>query len=300
MTGYARAEGRAIVGPTEQAWAWVWELKSVNARGLDIRFRLPGGTERLESGFRKAIASRVSRGSVTAQLILRPEDGEGKAGRINRPLLKSIAGLGQELAGTGIGMDTRLRLDTLLTIRGVVDLEPPDIEDEGVRREVDDHAVRGLTCALEQLREMRAAEGRGLHDLLSGQLDVLEQLGRRAASAAEDQIDSLRDRLRSQVSLLLDSSSPLPEDRLAQELALLVTRADIREEIERLAIHLDACRTLLNSNGPVGRRLDFLCQELNREANTICSKAVDIPLTRTGLDLKSAIEQFREQVQNVE
>jgi len=188
----------------------------------------------------------------------------------------------------------------LLTIRGMIEDGEAETLDSDERAALDAATMAGLSTAIEQLVTMRAEEGRRLREVLEDQLANLEALLARSRERAAEQVDVLRGRLADQLNELLNTAPPVAEDRLAQELALIATKADVREEIERLAAHLEACRDLLNAGGPVGRRLDFLCQELNREANTICSKSADLSLTAVGLELKTVIEQFREQVQNVE
>ena len=299
MTGYARIDGTIAIDRLGQNWTWGWELKSVNARGLDLRCRFPSGAERLEAETRKAISGRLTRGSVTAHLTMQRQVG-AIATRINRGLLRDVMALQEELEADGLVFPSPPRLDVLLTVRGMVDAD--DVEELGAeeRAVVDAAARAGLTVALDQLVAMRGEEGARLHDVLSAQLVTLEGLRDQAAVHGEGRIDMFRERIQAQMSELLQASPPVAEERLAQELAVIVSKADVREEIDRLGAHLQACRDHLASGEAVGRRLDFLCQELNREANTICSKSADLSLTAIGLDLKSGIERFREQVQNVE
>ena len=298
MTGFGRADGSLAAG-TGAPWAWAWELRSVNARGLDVRMRLPNGLDRLEAEARKRIAAGLGRGSVTANLSLRRESAAAPV-RINRALIDQIMTLQSELEADGVIFPSPPRLDVLLSVRGVVETEEeaePDAEARGV---LDAALLTGLEQAAAALTAARADEGRQLAEVLAGQVDAMEALRTEAAALAATQPAHLRERLAAQLATLLGASPPVSEERLAQELALLATKADIREELDRRAAPLDAARTLMAADGPVGRRLDFLCQELNREANTLCSKSTDIELTRCGLALKSTIEQFREQVQNVE
>ena len=299
MTGYARVDETFVVDRLDQTWSWGWELKSVNARGLDLRCRVPSGSERLDTLARKVLGARLTRGSVSAQLSIQCQE-TNSAPRINRNLLNDIMRLQEELEGEGTVFPSPPRLDVLLTIRGMFDDREAETLDVEERAALNDAALAGLSTALEQLVIMRADEGRRLRDVLEDQLSSLEGLLEQARKQTEGQVELFRTRLREQLNEILQSSPPVPEERLAQELALIATKADVREELERLKAHLEACRDLLTSGGPVGRRLDFLCQELNREANTICSKSADLALTSIGLELKSVIEQFREQVQNVE
>lgn len=298
MTGYARAEGAFDPGGPSRRWSWSWELRSVNARGLDIRCRVPDGAERLEVAARKAIAARIARGAVSARLAL-ADAGGARAPRIDRAFLRETLALRDELAAEGIGFPP-LRLDALLAVRGAVEPGAPAPPDAEESRALDAAALAGLERALDGLTATREEEGARLRGALDGYLDALDALLRRAVAAAEGQAETLRARLRAQIAELLDAAPPPSEERLAQELALLAAKADTREETERLAAHLAACRGLLAGGGAVGRRLDFLCQELNREANTVCSKSAGLPLTALGLEIKAEIERFREQVQNVE
>lgn len=299
MTGYARVDETFVVDRLGQTWSWGWELKSVNAKGLDIRCRVPNGHEALDAQARKILGARLARGSVSAQLSMQCQDARSAPG-INRELLNDVMRLQEELEAEGAVFPSPPRLDVLLTIRGMIEEGEAEALGSDERAALDTAATGGLSAAIEQLVTMRAEEGRRLQTVLEDQLTRLEDLLAKSRERATEQVDLLRSRLSDQLNELLNASPPVAEDRLAQELALLATKADVREEIERLAAHIEACRDLLKSGEPVGRRLDFLCQELNREANTICSKSADLALTAIGLELKTVIEQFREQVQNVE
>lgn len=299
MTGYARVDETFIVDRLGQTWSWGWELKTVNAKGLDIRCRVPSGSEAMDAQARKMLAARLARGSVSAQLSMQCREARSTSG-INRDLLNDIMRLQEELEAEGAVFPSPPRLDVLLTIRGMIEDGEAETLDSDERAALDAATLAGLSTAIEQLVTMRAEEGRRLREVLEEQLANLEALLARSRSRAAEQVDVLRARLADQLNELLGAAPPVAEDRLAQELALIATKADVREEIERLAAHIEASRDLLNAGGPVGRRLDFLCQELNREANTICSKSADLALTAVGLELKTVIEQFREQVQNVE
>ncbi len=288
MTGFARIDRH--VGDT----ACAWELKSVNNRGLDIRFRLPSGHEALEPDARNRLAARLARGNVTAQLTVSRE-GTAAAYRINDALLAQLLDLALALSPQGVAPP---RLDGLLAVRGVVELVeptggPPDEETLAALGEALGPAVDALVAA-------RAAEGARLGAIVHDQLDHIARLTAEAGTLAAAQPAALRDRLMEAIRAVADQVPTLSEDRVAQEVALLAAKADVREELDRLGAHIDQIRDLLRGGGPVGRRLDFLCQELNREANTLCSKSADTELTRTGLDLKAVIEQMREQIQNLE
>jgi uncharacterized protein (TIGR00255 family) len=288
MTGFARAQGEA------PGISWVWEVKSVNGRALDLRLRLAPGFDAAEPEFRAALTQRCRRGNFSANLgvtrIAAP------ALRINREALSQLVALINELSGEIEAAPPRL--DGLLALRGVI--ETVEDEDETVI-ELRRHAVlAGWTAALDQLVAARAEEGARVGAMLKSQLDEMATLVAAAESCAATQPAAIRERLRTALASLAELMPSMPEERVAQEVALLATRSDIREEIERLRAHLEQAGELLQQGEAVGRRLDFLCQELNREANTLCSKSADIELTRTGLALKAVIEQFREQVQNIE
>jgi uncharacterized protein (TIGR00255 family) len=288
MTGFARAEGDGF------GISWVWEIKSVNGRSLDLRLRLAPGFDSLEPELRAELARRFRRGSFSAGLSVTRT--APAALRVNRQLLAQLLALVGELAGSVEAAPPRL--DGLLALRGVVET----VEDEPEAKvEERRYAVRGgWLMAVDRLAAARDAEGARLETLLRGQIDEMTSLVAAAAGCAAAQPAAIRSRLLAALTGLADLAPAMPEERIAQEVALLAARADIREEIERLRAHLAQAGDLLCEAEAVGRRLDFLCQELNREANTLCSKSADIELTRVGLALKAAVEQFREQVQNVE
>ncbi len=290
MTGFARAEGRA------DGLSWAWEVKSVNGRALDTRFRLPPGFDGLEIALRAALAKHVKRGSIAASLAVTNEAGASGL-RINRAALATILAAARELAPDLAAAPPRL--DGLLALRGVIETgdEP---QDEATRERRESALVKSWDETLVRLAAARSEEGARLEAVLDGHLKLISGLVAEAGASAAAQPAALRQRLRALVAELLDASPALNEDRLAQEAALLAAKADVREEIDRLGAHIAAARALLAEGGAVGRRFDFLCQEFNREANTLCSKSSDVGLTRIGLALKAAIEQLREQVQNIE
>jgi uncharacterized protein (TIGR00255 family) len=290
MTGFARQEGG------DGTLTWMWEIKSVNGRGLDLRCRLPAGYEALDPVVRAAAQEHCSRGNLQANLTVNRAAVPVKL-RVNRDLLEQALGLIRELDAEIEAAPPRL--DGLLAIRGV--LEAAEEEDTKEQRDTREAAMEeDLILALEGLSAMRRAEGQRLHTVVTEHLAEIEDLVAAAAETAAAQPEALRERLHAQVAELLEASPALPEDRLVQEAALLITKADVREELDRLRAHVDAARELLAQGGAVGRRLDFLCQEFNREANTLCAKSSDVALTRIGLDLKTAIDRLREQVQNIE
>jgi len=290
MTGFGRAaadhDGTAIA----------WELKSVNGKSLEARLRLPPGLERLEQPVRQAIQKRFARGNIQAGLTL-SRAALAAQPVVNEEFLKDLAGLAQRLQEQfGVASATA---DGLLALRGV--LETPDaIEDEETRAALDAAILAALDAALDALEAARREEGRALGDLLLGHLDGIEALTLRAEADPSREPAAIRARLAEQVRLLLDSGQPLDEARLHMEAAFLATRADIREEIDRLKTHVASGRALLAAGGPAGRKLDFLSQEFNRESNTLCSKSNAASVTAIGLELKAVVDQFREQVQNLE
>lgn len=293
MTGFARAAGEH--GP----WQWAWEVKSVNARALDIRFRTPQGHDRLEMAGREAVAKVFKRGSFNLSLSVQRTDAgqDERPMRINKLLLDQLVEEASRYGGRVA--DEPPRIETLLTVRGVVEpVEGAEAEAQmAARMEL---MLRSLVEALAALNTVRREEGARLDVVLRGLLEDLVRLRASAASADATRPQKILQRLRAQIAELLADTKGLTEDRLHQEVALMIARGDIREELDRLDAHIASARELLDAGDAVGRRLDFLCQEMTREANTLCSKSGDIDLTRVGLAIKAKIEQFREQVQNVE
>ncbi len=288
MTGFASS---GVASQGDSGLGWQWEIRSVNGRGLDVRCRLPAGIERLEPAVRAAIAKRVTRGNVSATLTLPQRDGASRL-RLNREALDNVMAIVKELEGK---LDTAApRIDGLLGLRGVLesgdDATPPD----------DKAVLAALDQALVSLARVRTEEGRQLETVVVAHLDEIESLNGRAGTCAGAQPAAIKARLEAQIAELLGASPAMPADRLAQEAAMLAARADIREEMDRLKAHVAAARALLREGGAIGRKLDFLSQEFNREANTLCSKSNDIALTNIGLALKAAIDRLREQAANIE
>jgi uncharacterized protein (TIGR00255 family) len=294
MTGYARAQG------SDERRRWVWEARSVNGRNLEVRCRVPQGFDRLENPARSAVGGRMKRGNVSIALTITSER-QAKPLRINRALLADLAGLVDEVRKTtGAAAPSA---DGLLRVRGVIEEEDEGEEGEEAVAALDKALTATLDEALTALVSARAAEGKALARVIDGHVGEIESLCRRATERAQAQIGIVRSRFESQLAELLERAPPLSEERFAQEVALLVGKADVREELDRLTAHIAQARSLLKDarpDNPVGRKFDFLCQEFNREANTLCSKSADIELTRIGIDLKGAVERMREQVQNVE
>ena len=291
MTGFSRSTGQ------DAGFAWTWEGRSVNARSLDIRCRVPGGYEAVEQAIRAAAVKQFQRGNITLGLSLERVDQAQSRFRINRELLEQVQALHTEL-GDAVAA-TPPQIDGLLAIRGMLEpvVETEDLDDRAAREEA---MIADGRLMLTALSDARCEEGRRLDAIMAEHLDVLADLTNAASACASAQPEAIRARLSALVSELLGTDASLPEERLAQEAAILVGKADIREELDRLTVHVAGARDLLAEELAVGRRLDFLCQELNREANTLCSKSADLELTRVGLAMKATIEQFREQVQNVE
>jgi uncharacterized protein (TIGR00255 family) len=290
MTGFARSHG------VSGTYAWSWELKSVNAKGLELRLRIPAGWDAIEVPVRAKAAETLSRGNVYANLTVNRE-GAAPVVRINEPVLAAVLAAIKNLSGR---VDAeRPRLDGVLGLKGVVEVIEEE-ESEDSRRAAETAIVAGFAQALSGLSEMRRNEGDAIEKILSVRLGEIAQLSARAEKVPGRQPDAIKKKIAEQVAVLLDTSSRFDADRLHQEAILIATKADIREELDRLAAHVAQARKLLSGGGAVGRRLDFLSQELNRESNTLCSKSNDVELTNIGLELKSVVEQFREQVQNLE
>jgi uncharacterized protein (TIGR00255 family) len=285
MTGFARAEGAV------RRLAWAWELRGVNGRGLDLKIRLPPGAEALEPALREAAGRVVKRGNVTANLSVQREAQSRLA--VDEAALEQALSLAVALAAR-IGAEPP-RAEALLALPGVMrqGASEPDEDATPAYRQ-------GFEAALADFVQARRSEGARLATSLATLLDEVAALCREAQAQAADQPQAQRARMLETVRGLLAEAPGLPEERIAQEVALLASRSDVREELDRLDSHLQAARALLDEGGPVGRRLDFLVQEFNREANTLCAKSASVALTATGLRLKAAIEQMREQVQNIE
>ncbi len=289
MTGFARTEG------TVETLTWAWELRAVNGRGLELRFRLPPGWDALEPGFREMAGKVLKRGNVNANLTVR-RDMETRAS-IDEAALANIMTLAMDLHRRIKGSPVP-RAEALLTMPGVLRQAPSDPTQE---RDTAAEPVRaGFAAALDALVAARAAEGARLAAVMSGQLDEIATLRDLAEAEAADQPAAHQHRVMETLRGLLRESPSLPEERIAQEVALLAARSDVREELDRLAAHIGAARALMDEAVNIGRRFDFLVQEFNREANTLCSKSASVALTNTGLKLKATIEQLREQVQNIE
>ena len=288
MTGFARMEG------AHGAARWHWEVRSVNGRGLDLRLRLPPGLDILEPKLRESTQRKLVRGSINATLTLQRETAVASI-RLNEAVLADViraADRVRELAG-----GERPRVEALLGIRGVLEVAEPE---DGASDEQASAMLLSFNDALERLIEARTSEGGRLAAIFADQLARIESLVAAVAASPARTTQAIRKRLAEQVQKLMDGVPALDPERLHQEAVLIATRADIEEEIKRLTAHVAAARELMAAAEPVGRKLDFLAQEFNREANTLCSKANDPDITRSGLALKAVIDQMREQVQNIE
>jgi uncharacterized protein (TIGR00255 family) len=283
MTGFARA---AAAGA-----GWTWEVRSVNGRGLDVRCRLPAGLDHLEPAIRAAVGKHATRGNVTVTLTLNAAETTQRP-RLNQAVFEEVLAIARQLQGkTDVAPP---RLDGILALRGVLDFgdaaEPPKDAD----------LLAMLNDVLLTFGRARADEGREIERHMIGHLDEIERLTREAMRCAGAQPAAIKARLEAQLAELLGAQPPVTPERLSAEVAVLATRADVREEIDRLTAHLEAARTLFREGGAIGRKLEFLAQEFNREANTLCSKSADIELTRLGLALKASIDRLREQAANIE
>jgi uncharacterized protein (TIGR00255 family) len=289
MTGFARSAG-ALDGRS-----WSWELRSVNGRGLDVRLKLPAGWEAQETAFRQAVAGCLQRGTVQAQLSFSQDAPIGLT--VRTEVLERLIALALDIAARIPGAPPP-RAEALLALPGVLRAggEAEPVVDDASRAA----AEGGLAIALTALVAARQAEGTRLGAVLTQQIDDIAGLAGEARAQAGAQHLAQQRRLQESLRSLLDDTAPVAPERLAQELAVLASRADVREELDRLDSHIQAARALLAEGAQVGRRFDFLVQEFNREANTLCSKSASVALTATGLRLKATIEQLREQVQNIE
>lgn len=292
MTGFARSSGSFA------AYSWQWEVKSVNGKGLEIRCRVPAGFDQLEDKIRKLLKSTFHRGSINIQLQFENARGD-QPYRVNTDFLDELLTLANQYVEDGRGKLPHM--DGMLALKGVIE-QNDATQDHTSNEELQAVLLESAADVFTRLASVRAEEGRRLSPILKAQLDEIEILVSRAGEQIADGPDNSRRRLKIQMDRILAETNMLDEGRLEQELALLATKADISEELDRLTSHIDSTRDILNgpSDHGIGRRLDFICQEFNREANTLCSKSSDKTLTQTGLDMKAVIDRLREQVQNIE
>ena len=290
MTGFARGQG------VSGAYAWAWELKSVNAKGFDLRLRVPPGWDAVEVPARGRAAEVLARGTIYGTLTAKRE-GIAPVVRVNEPVLAAVIATIKSLAGRIDAAPPRL--DGILSLKGVIEVVDEDEKEED-RRAAEAAVVAGFQATLAELVDMRRREGIALGQILSQRLSEMATLAARAEAVPGRKPEAIKARIAEQVEILLGTSERFDPDRLHQEAILIASKADVREELDRLASHVTQGRRMIADGGAVGRRLDFLAQELNREVNTICSKSNDVELTNIGLEFKTVVEQFREQVQNLE
>lgn len=290
MTGFARHEGNV------EGLDWVWELRSVNGKGLDIRLRLPGGFEDLDAQVRKLVSNSFKRGNLQINLQT-SQVAENLAPKVNNALALQLLDAAKELQ-THVGGELP-SVSELMAIRGVVEFEDKASDPDSRALQSAD-ILKGLEEAVKSLSAMRESEGVAIRDVLVSQVRQLQSLCEKIVKSDARTPDAIRQALEAQVRKLVEASDELDPQRLHQEAAILAAKADLQEELDRLTVHLASALELLNGNGPVGRKLDFLAQEFNRECNTICSKSNSAEVTAFGLDMKLLIDQFREQVQNME
>lgn len=290
MTGFGRSEG------TGDGFVWAWEARSVNGRGLDVRLRFPSGNDAIELSIRDLTSKRIMRGNVSATLTI-DRQATGGTIRLNESVLADIlraADRAAELSG-GARPDTA----ALLSFKGVLE-QSDGVETADARTAREKLLIAGFDAALDKLSASRRAEGARLDCVIREQVSEIERLTVEVRASPSRSVEAITARIKDQLARLMDADQALDKDRLHQEAILVATRADVEEELARLTVHVAAARDILAEPGAVGRKLDFLAQEFNREANTLCSKANAVDVTRLGLALKTVIDQLREQVQNVE
>lgn len=290
MTGFGRAEGHY------EHYSWVWEIRSVNGKGLDVRMRIPPGLDAFDQFIKTTIKKEITRGSINVLLQLSKEETDTDV-KVNEAALDKLIGVAKKAS---VDHDLPMpSLDSLFSIRDVVEIIPTE-DNENQISERNDILKKSFIEALSELKSSRLEEGLATRKMLSDVIDQVEDLLNQAEEIANNQPSLLKEKFEEKVSALFDNKQGIDKDRLAQEIVLLATKADTKEETDRLRAHIASARTMLDAKGTIGRKMDFLTQEFNREANTLCSKSSDIALTNIGLSLKTAIDQIREQVQNVE
>ncbi|WP_349537336.1 YicC/YloC family endoribonuclease [Sagittula sp. NFXS13] len=292
MTGFASAQGSGL------GLSWQWELRGVNGKGLDVRLRLPDWVDGLEPLVRAETTKSLTRGNIQIGLKLTSDGAEGTV-RIDEgqlsAVLQAMTRIEEEAMQRGLSLAPSTAAD-VVALRGMLTTEAADVDQDDLRKRL----MEDFHSALKSFIEMRLAEGAALSDILNRQLTGIEALVGQAAAAIAARSGAQAERMRGQLARVMENIDGIEEARIAQELAMIAVKSDVTEEIDRLTAHFAAARGLLAQTGPVGRKLDFLCQEFNREANTLCAKSGDAELTRIGLDLKTLIDQMREQIQNVE
>ena len=290
MTGFARVDG------THGGVQWTWEIRSVNGRNLDIRVRLPNGHDDLDPGVRALIREKLTRGNVNVSLTL-TRGAQDTTIRLNEPLFETVLAIAERYAGRA--GTSAPALDGLLSMKGVLEMAEPEASD-AEKDALNAALMAGCESVLDQLVSVRRKEGAALADAMTSHVSAIERLTASAESSPDRTAEAIKGRLRQQVEALMDTGAEFDPQRLHQEAVLLASKADIREELDRLTAHVAAARALLADGAVVGRKLDFLAQEFNREVNTLCSKSHSVELTAIGLDMKAVVEQLREQIQNIE
>lgn len=292
MTGYASASGSG------QGFEWTWDMRGVNAKGLDIRIRVPDWIEGLEAGIRGVLTKSLNRGSIAVGLRVHAvEETSGHA--LNAAHLTDVLNALEKIEDQALAKGISLapsKASDIIALRGVFEASSQDKDVKLLTEAI----LKTLPDVVSDFKSMRQDEGASLSSILENQISEISDLTDRAAKVAEARKDEMKATLQANLNRVLENSDGADEARVAQELAVLVVKSDVTEEIDRLKAHVDAARNLIAKGSPIGRKLDFLMQEFNREANTLCSKAQNVELTNIGLDLKTVIDQMREQVQNVE
>lgn len=290
MTGFARTQGQF------EETSWVWELRSVNGKGLDLRLRIPSGFEALEVKSRKLLTTYFTRGNVQISLSV-TQSSSASLPYINQEAVSTLLEAAKELQQR-VGGDLPSAAE-LMAMRGVVELQEKQLNDEE-KDTLHLAILESLKEAAEALLSMRQGEGRAIAEVLRQQVEKIEQLHRQIEANDARSPEAIKQQLQTQIDKIVENNAEFDDQRLYQEVAILAAKADLQEELDRLVVHVKAAQDLLRSDGPVGRRLDFLAQEFNRECNTICSKSNSAEVTSIGLDMKLIIDQFREQLQNME
>ncbi len=290
MTGFAREDGQ------HEQTGWVWELRSVNGKGLDIRMRVPSGFEAIEVTSRVLISKTFKRGNIQINLQV-TQSGATIVPSVNRKALDAVLDAAETLRER-VGGELP-SVGELLALKGVLEFEDPTLDDNS-RKTQFEAVIQGLQKAVDALAAMRASEGEAVAKLLLDQVDKIENLLRAIEQNDARKPEAINKQLQLQIARLMETSDKFDSEKLHQEAVLLAAKADLQEELDRLSVHVVAARDLLNGEGPAGRKLDFLAQEFNRECNTICSKSNSVEVTSLGLDMKLVIDQFREQLQNLE
>lgn len=296
MTGFARVSVTAKVSDLD--YSWFWEIKSVNGKSLEVKTKLPLWLDGMSQAVKNQAGEFLTRGNVYASLEINSSNNEPEL-KINEGLLQKATQQAIKLYEMYPDKLQKPNVSDLFNIRGVTEVEDVKLKEEEIA-ELQSQLLLSFDQVCEALQQDRKDEGEKIKDVLLANLKLISDQVEKIEEIAAITPQKLRERVNAQVELLLEPNAQINEDRLAQEILLYITKADIREEIDRLKAHIKTAEDLLSAGGAAGRRLDFLCQELNRETNTVCSKSFDVGLTNIGMEVKALIEQFREQVQNIE